>query len=230
MPMIIDPTLASAPVALGLSFVGGLLSSLSPCVYPMIPIVASVVAGRDAGPRKKLHAFLRSLSYAAGLALVYAGFGLFAALGGHFFGSISTSAWAQGAAGLIFVVLALGMLEILPLPYLWPTAGPRESSGFGGAFLLGATSGLVVSPCTSPVLLALLTYVAAQGAALYGAALLLAFSLGMTLLLVVTGTLAGLAKHLPESGPWLLWMKKGAALVLLTAGGIYLWKAAQLVL
>ena len=215
-------------VAIGAAFVGGILTGLSPCVYPMIPIVAAYVGSRSAGEKSRLGAFFLSLAYVVGMAAVYALLGMVAALTGSLFGRISTSPWALLIVANILLLFALNTLEVIPFP-TWISGHPREPAAGGviGAFLLGAASGLVASPCTTPVLLGLLTFVATTRSVMFGGTLLLAFSLGMGVLLIVVGTSSGLAAALPRPGRWMVAVKKVLGLLLLGLAEYYLIKAGQ---
>ncbi len=93
------------------AYLGGLLASLTPCVYPMIPITAGVITNSNLGG-SKLRAFLLSLTYVTGMAVTYAGLGIFAAATGSFFGSINTSPWTFLIIGNIILLLGLGMLDV----------------------------------------------------------------------------------------------------------------------
>lgn len=224
----IETYLAGPPLlAIGAAFAGGVLASLSPCVYPMIPIVSAFVGSRSAGERTRTRAFLLSLSYVIGMASVYAFLGMLAALTGSFFGRIATSPWALLIVANVLLLFALNILEVLPFPRfaqrpLTPTVG-----GLAGAFLVGAASGLVASPCTSPVLFGLLTFVATTHSLVLGGSLLFAFSLGMGLLLIAVGTFSGLAATLPRPGVWMVRIKKLLGLLLLALAEYYLVMAGR---
>lgn len=215
--------------ALGVAFGGGVLASLSPCVYPMIPIISSYVVSRAPGKTSRVGAFLLSLSYVAGMAAVYALLGMIAALSGGFFGQVATNPWALLLVAGILLLLALNILEVLRLPpWLFGRVWQPVAGGLGGAFLVGAASGLVASPCTSPVLFGLLTFVATTQNVWFGGALLFAFSLGMGLLLLGVGTFAGLAAGLPKPGAWTLVVKKLLGLLMLSVALYYFLEAARL--
>jgi thiol:disulfide interchange protein len=221
--------LGEAPLAaLGAAFGGGLLVSLSPCVYPLVPIISAYVGSRAKGEATRLRAFLLSLGYVVGMATVYALLGLIAALGGGFFGQVSASSWAQVLVAAVLLLLALNLLEVLPFPS-WLSSRPLtpKVQGIAGAFLVGAASGLVASPCTSPVLFGLLTYVATTQNALYGALLLFCFAFGMGALLLAVGTFSGLLAALPKPGPWMVGIKRLLGVVLLGVAGYYFFRAGQ---
>jgi len=218
----------SALVAVGAAFTGGALAGLSPCVYPMIPIVSAYVISRSGAEKSRIKSFLLSLAYVVGMAAVYSLLGMVAALTGSMFGQISTSPWALLVVAIILLLFALNILEVIPLPArfsgrIWePAAG-----GVPGSFLLGAASGLVASPCTTPVLFGLLTFVATSHSVAYGAVLLFAFSMGMGMLLLVVGTFSGFAARLPKPGRWMVTVKKVLGLLMLGLAGYYLIKAVQ---
>jgi thiol:disulfide interchange protein DsbD len=221
--------LAGSPaIAVGAAFAGGILTALSPCVYPMIPIVSAYVGARSAGTKTGVTSFFLSLCYVLGMATVYALLGMVAALTGALFGRISTSPWALLTVANVFLLFALNILEVIPFP-AWFSGRPREPAAGGviGAFLIGAASGLVASPCTSPVLFGLLTFVATTRSVAYGGALLFAFSLGMGVPLIVVGTFSGLAAALPRPGPWMVGVKKVLGLLMLGFAEYYLIRAGQ---
>lgn len=225
----IETYLAGSPlIAMGAVFVAGILAGLSPCVYPMVPIVSAYVASRASGDGSRLRSFLLSLCYVLGMAGVYALLGMIAALSGSLFGRISTSPWALLAVANVLILFALNTLEVIPFP-TWLSGRHKEpaAGGMPGAFLIGAASGLVASPCTSPVLFALLTFVATGSTILYGALLLFSFSLGMGLPLLVVGTGSGLVAALPKPGNWMLVAKKVLGLLMLLLAEYYLVLAGQ---
>ncbi len=221
--------LGGSPLAaIGAAFAGGMMASLSPCVYPMIPIVSAYVSSRSAGEKTRLKSLQLSLGYVVGMAAVYSLLGMIAALSGSFFGQISTSPWALLIVANILLLLALNILEVVPFPaWSWGRSMEPAAGGVIGAFLVGAASGLVASPCTSPVLFGLLTYVATTDSVVYGGSLLFAFSMGMGILLILVGTFSGLAATLPKPGRWMVRVKKALGLLMLGLAEYYLIKAGQ---
>jgi cytochrome c-type biogenesis protein len=194
------------PLAFVAAYAGGFLASLTPCVYPMIPITAGVIGNSNIGG-SKLHGFLLSLIYITGMALTYAGLGIFAAATGRFFGTINTSPWTFLVVGNIILLLGLGMLDVIRMPSLVPKMG-ANAKGAPGVFIVGMVSGLVAGPCTAPVLGSLLAYVASTGDLLLGASLLFVFSFGMGTILLVIGTFSGILTSIPRSGNWMVIIKK----------------------
>lgn len=231
--------MTNAP-SLGLSlpaiFAGGVLTSLTPCIYPMIPIVAAIVGGQSgpAGavrvPRVRIVAL--SISYVVGLAVVYSSLGLIAGLTGTMFGGISTSPWLYLLQANLLGIFALMSLDVLPVPvprtWMDRAAGTTTEGRVVGAFLMGAISGLVAAPCGAPVMAALLTWVASTGSAAMGFLYLLVFSLGMSTLLLAVGIASGTAVRLPRPGPWMLWVKRGFAVLMLSMAEYYLIHMGQL--
>jgi cytochrome c-type biogenesis protein len=215
-------------IAIGAAFAGGVLAGFSPCVYPMLPIVSAYVGSRSAGEKTRLKSLLLSLAYVVGMAVVYALLGMVAALTGSLFGQVATSPWTLLIVANVLILFALSILDVIPFPS-WFSGRPTEpaTGGVIGAFLLGASSGLVASPCISPVLFGLLTFVATQQRVVYGGALLFAFSLGMGILLLVVGTFSGVVVGLPKPGRWMVGVKMLLGLLMLGLAEYYLIKAGQ---
>ena len=216
--------------AVALLFGAGLLTSLNPCIYPMIPITAGALAGVDSAGRSRKRTVLLTLTYVSGLALFYAILGLIAGLTGSLFGTIGSSPWARLVIGNLLLVFGLAMLDVIPirLPARIATwAGGLGGGSYPAVFLLGATSGLVAAPCGAPAFAAVLTWVATTRSAVLGFIYLFVFSLGMTALLVVVGLFSGSLKSLPRAGAWMAWIKKAAGVVLLLMAEYYFVKAGQ---
>ena len=223
-------------VAVALVFLAGVLTSLTPCIYPMIPITVAIVGGQTVGaaPPPKWRAAALTLTYVMGLALVYAGLGLFAGLSGTMFGTVSTNPWLYFAMANLLIVAALIMLDVLPVPIPASLIARASTAGtggrFSGAFIMGAMSGLVAAPCGAPVFAAVLTWVTATQSAGLGFLYLFVFSLGMSTLLIIVGLSSGALARLPRAGAWMVWVKRFFALVMLGAAEYYLVKMGQLLL
>lgn len=223
-----DSLSASPVLALATLFGAGVLTSLTPCVYPMIPITVSVISGTAKEDQSKWRTLSLTLTYVVGMALLYATLGLVAGLSGTLFGSVSANPWALLAIGNLLLVFALVMFDVLPVPVptrLLDWAGRQEGGSYGAVFLLGASSGVVAAPCGAPAFAVVLTWVAATQAGLMGFVYLFVFSLGMTALLVVVGLFSGALAALPKSGRWLVWMKRAAAVIMLGVAQYYFVKA-----
>lgn len=224
-------TLRERPlVALPLLFGAGLLTSFTPCIYPMIPITAGILGGAGAAGRSARARAGMTALYVLGVALVYATLGLIAGLTGSIFGSISANKWALLIMANVLLVSGLILLDVISI---------RASSGllawasrFGaerpyGAFMMGATSGLVAAPCGAPAFAVVLTFVAATGSPVLGFAYLLAFSLGMTAVLAAVGIFSGTLTALPRSGVWLTWLKRAGGVLLLGMAEYYAFQAGR---
>ncbi len=215
---------ASPLLALATLFGAGLLTSLTPCVYPMIPITVSVIAGTAREGQSRARTVRLTLTYAVGMATFYAFLGALAGMTGTLFGTVSASPWALLAIGNLLLLFALAMLDVLPVPVprrLMQWAGSRSGGSYGAVFLLGATSGVVAAPCGAPAFAVVLTWVAATQAGLMGFVYLFVFSLGMTALLVAVGIFSGALALLPRSGTWMVWVKRGAALLMIVMAEYY---------
>jgi thiol:disulfide interchange protein DsbD len=211
-------------------FGAGLLTSLTPCVYPMIPITAGVLGGAGAVGRSRARTVVLSLTYALGLALVYAILGLVAGLTGTLFGTISSNPWAYLVMGNLLLLAGLAMLDVIPIlapDRLLGWASQWGGQSVGAVFLMGATSGLVAAPCGAPAFAAVLTFVGATQSAGLGFLYLFAFSLGMTALLIAIGIFSGTVAALPRPGRWTVWVKRLAGVLMLAMAEYYLVKAGQ---
>ena len=209
-------------------FSAGVLTSFTPCVYPMIPITIGIVGGQEKTGR--LHAFILSLSYVIGIALTYAGLGVVASLSGQFFGSVSAHPATLLIVANIIILFGLSMLDVfmLPMPrFLSKSQVGTNKRGVPGAFFMGLASGLVAAPCTTPVLGVLITYVAAKQNVLFGSTLLVTFAFGMSMLLLLIGTFTGLVTALPKSGMWMVRIKKGMGFLLIVMGEYFLIQAGK---
>ena len=225
----ISAQLSSSPLtALPILFIAGVLTSLAPCIYPMIPITAAIVGGSAVGeaPRARAQTVLLTFAYVLGLSLAYASVGLFAGLTGTLFGSVSTNPWVYFAMANLLILAALAMLEVIPVRVpAWlltraATAGKGES--LYGVFVMGAASGLVAAPCSAPVMAAVLTWVTATKSGVLGFIYLFVFSLGMCTLLVMVGLFSGTVARLPRAGEWMVWVKRIFALIMLAVAEYYL--------
>jgi len=225
----ISNQLSSSPItALPILFIAGVLTSLAPCIYPMIPITAAIVGGSAVGnaPRARTRTVLLTFTYVLGLALAYASLGLFAGLTGTLFGGVSTNPWLYFAMANLLIIAALAMLDVIPVRVpSWlltraVTAG--EGGSLYGVFVMGAASGLVAAPCSAPVMAAVLTWVSATKSGVLGFIYLFVFSLGMCTLLVVVGLFSGTLARLPRAGAWMVWIKRLFALIMLAVAEYYL--------
>jgi cytochrome c-type biogenesis protein len=234
------PSLSGSPFkVIPFVFAGGVLTSLTPCIYPMIPITAAIVGGTSvadpsAPAPPKWRPLVLTLAYVIGLALVYSALGLFAGMSGTLFGSVSTNPWLYFAMANVLLIAALSMLDVLPVRI--PTAILAKAASAGaagrvsGAFTMGAMSGLVAAPCSAPVMAAVLTWVSSTKSAVLGFIYLFVFSLGMCTLLVAVGLSSGAIARLPRAGLWMVWIKRVFAIVMVGVAEYYLVKMGQLII
>lgn len=211
-------------LALATLFGAGLVTSLTPCVYPMIPITAGIIAGTAGDSPTRWRTASLTLTYATGLALLYAFLGLLAGLTGSLFGTISASPLARFVTGNLLLIFGLAMLDVIPFSAprrLAAWAGGLGGGSYPAIFLLGATSGIVAAPCGAPAFAAVLTWVGATQSAGFGFLYLFVFSLGMTALLVGVGLFSGTLASLPASGRWMVWVKKAAGVILIGVAQYY---------
>ena len=165
-----------------------------------------------------------TLTYAVGLATLYAVLGAIAGVSGQLFGTVSASPWARLAIGNMLVLFALVMLDVLPVPVprrLLAYASQSEGGSYSAAFGMGAMSGVVAAPCGAPAFAVVLTWVAATEAGLMGFVYLFVFSLGMTSLLIAVGLFSGTLALLPRSGGWMVWVKRAAAVIMIGMAEYY---------
>lgn len=229
--------------AMALAYVGGILSSLTPCIYPMIPITVGVVGGvRGSHEERTTRAVLiRGLAYVFGMAIIYAFLGVLAGITGQVFGSFTnTSSWYL-ILGVIMTVAALVMMDVLPVdPQALMDrvkravgmhgAGVRDSekeATIAGAFILGASSGFIAAPCTTPVLTAILGYIAQTQSVILGLGLMLFFAFGLGTILILIAAFAGSLQRLPKAGAWMSRIKIGSGIIILLFAEYLIFKAGK---
>lgn len=214
-----------------LGFVGlGLLLTFTPCVFPMIPILSSILVGQgeSLGTRR---AFTLSLTYVLAMAATYTAAGVLAGLLGANLQAAFQNPWVLGAFIAVFVLLALAMFGLydLQIPASWQVrltgASNRQQSGtYIGVGIMGFLSALIVGPCVAAPLAGALIYIGQTGDAVLGGLALFALSIGMGLPVLAIGTSAG--RLLPSAGPWMDSVKSVFGVVLL---GVAIYLAERLV-
>jgi thiol:disulfide interchange protein DsbD len=229
-------TLSAHPVAaLAAVYAGGVLTSLTPCLYPMIPVTVSIVGGSaGAGAGGRTRRMSLALTYVIGLAAAYAGLGLLAGLTGTLFGAVSTNPWLLFAMANVMLFAAMMMADVIPVPIparLRDRAATMGEGGrYAGVLTMGVVSGLVAAPCGAPVMAAVLTWVSATGSAWLGFLYLFVFSLGMSSLLLAFAFVADTSLRLPRAGRWMLWVKRAFAVILLGVAEYYLITMGQVLI
>lgn len=219
---------AGSLMAYPVAFASGLLVSLSPCTYPLLPVTIAVIGSRNVTTSGQ--GFTQSLAYVVGIATTYAVLGGIAAMSGNLFGMVATHPLTQLGVGLFFIVMALCQFEVLTLslPHFFTRAVQLKPGLSVGTLATGMVTGLVVSPCTLPVFGALLIYVASRKNVLFGTTLMFTFAMGMGVSLIAVGTFTGMFSRMPRSGPWLVIIKKTMGALLLACGGYFIVRAAML--
>jgi thiol:disulfide interchange protein DsbD len=216
---------ASFLFAILASYLGGLLASLTPCVYPLIPVTAGIVGKNNLGGSKIRGLFI-SIVYVSGIAVTFAGLGLFAASTGRLFGEINTNPYTLLIIGNIIIFFGLSMLGLFSFPVI-STRTSTSTGSIAGIFILGIASGFAAGPCTTPVVGVLLAYIATTHKIINGGILMFVFAFGMGTTLIIIGTFAGIISSLPRSGVWMEMVKKGLGIIMIGLGEYFLIKAGQ---
>ncbi len=200
-------------------FGAGLLLSLTPCVFPMIPILSGIIVGRG-HKITHMHAFILSLSYVLGMAITYAIAGVAAGYSGNLISNALQTPWVLGSFAAIFVVLSLAMFGLyeLQLPSalqskLSDTSNKLHGGHLSGVFGMGALSAIIMGPCVAAPLAGALLYISQTHDAVLGGTALFVMALGMGVPLLVIGTSAGTL--LPKAGPWMDAVKRFFGIVML---------------
>jgi len=195
-------------LALFFVFIAGVLTSLTPCVYPMIPITIAVFSNNSSS--RRYSSFFKSLVYVLGLSLTYSVLGLVSGMTGVLFGSISQHPVFIITVSAVLFLMALSMFGVfdLHLPASVQDKLSRgRTGGFGGVFVLGMVFGLFAAPCAGPVVITILTYIASTQNPFLGFMLLFIYALGMGIIFIIIGTFSGTLSALPRAGNWMVLVK-----------------------
>lgn len=198
--------------AAGVAWLGGLLVSLTPCVYPMIAITVSIFGARQATSRAQ--GMLLSGAFVLGIVVMFAPLGALAGLTGSLFGSVLQNNWVLVGIALLFLAMAaslFGAFEVALPSSLTNRLTKVGGLGPRGAFGLGLVCGLIAAPCTGPVLTGILTWIAQSQDAVSGSLAMTAFALGLGLPFFLVGTFA---VQLPKSGRWMVSIKSVLGIVM----------------
>lgn len=221
----IEQIVAAYPLlAFGAVFLAGVLSSASPCVLATIPLVVGFVGGYADGDRWK--AFRYSLSFILGLSLTFTAFGAAAGLLGTMFGTVG--GWWYIIAGIVALVMGGQMMGLYEIRLPVKREFKPKQGGVIGSFILGLFFGIVSSPCATPVLVVILTYVATKGQVLYGTALLFTYAIGHCLLMLVAGTFTGFIESFVQAKGIInfsTWTKQFGGLVVAVVGAYLIWNS-----
>jgi len=197
-----------------LVFLGGLITSISPCILSMVPLLVGYIGGYSEG--SKARGFKLSFSFIVGMSLTFAIMGFVAAYFGRVFGQVGTYWYYILAA--VALVMGLQLLGVLTFNLPGLKKIPLQKTGVGGSLLMGLLFGLVASPCATPVLAVIITYAALQAEPLYGSILLFVYGLGHGIPLLAAGTFTGMAKNLPKFSKYTQYISYFSGLVMVLAG------------
>ncbi|NES83779.1 MAG: cytochrome c biogenesis protein CcdA [Moorea sp. SIO2B7] len=204
-------------VSIGVIFMAGLLTSLTPCMLSMLPITIGYIGGYEA--KGRINAAAQSTWFSLGLATTLAGLGIIAASLGRVYGQVGIG--LPILVSLIAIIMGLNLLEIIPLrfPSLGATDWIHEELPSGvRSYLLGLTFGLIASPCSTPVLATLLAWVATTQDLVLGGGLLLAYTGGYVAPLILAGTFTASLKKLLDLRRWSSWINPLSGALLLSFG------------
>ncbi|MFZ3228611.1 MAG: cytochrome c biogenesis protein CcdA [Pseudobdellovibrio sp.] len=197
------------PLAFLFVFIAGILTSFTPCIFPMIPITLSVL-GHHAETRTRVQNLTRSFVYVLGIAITYSSLGVLVALTGNLFGAALTNKYVLLTLSLLFFAMATSMwgaFEMQAPRFIRNRFSSSKSENNFEAFILGLVAGVVASPCVGPVLISILTFVSTTRNAFLGFSLLFVFALGLGLLFILIGLFGETLRFLPKSGPWMNFIK-----------------------
>lgn len=186
-----------SPTALLIVYTGGILTSVSPCILTMVPVIVGYIGGYgDNAPNSKWKGFTMSLAFVLGMSVTFAVFGVMAVFLGRIFGQAGDT-WYYILA-VTAIIMGLHLTGVITVRFPVLNMMPVKKAGLFPSFLIGLMFGLVASPCATPVLAVIITYVASTGNFYYGAGLLFVYGLGHGLPLIIAGTFTAVIKQLPR--------------------------------
>lgn len=223
MEHLIEIAQGNSLFAAGAVFLAGLLSASSPCVLAILPLVIGYIGGVSGGDQKKSVRY--SLLFALGLAVTFTILGAIAGIFGRLFGQVGT-AWYWIVGGVV-ILMGLSMVGLFDVRIPMPAGLQKKARGSWGAFFLGLLFGIASSPCATPVLVVILTFVASQGKVVYGTILLFVYAIGHVALIVAAGISAGLVQKFVENRGAMAvstWTKKLFGILVIAAGVYIIYK------
>jgi len=217
-----------------LMFGGGILSSFTPCVYPALPLTVGYIGNQASDNR--MRAFILSLSMVTGLGFVYSIFGITISAVGGTYGSIMGNGLLMYSIAIFFIMMSLFMLDVVNIPNPQFISRLQFKSanlkGLLGAFVVGCISGLIIGPCTGPILAVALGAIAitlkkAQGVdyavhVLKSGVQLFLFGFGQGTIIILAGVMTGFISKLPKAGRWMETIKKGFAFIIIISASLFL--------
>lgn len=209
------------PYLLFFVFLAGVLTSLTPCLLPMLPLTIAVI-GRGHGHDAKLKKFMNALIYILGIATTYSLLGVVAASSGALFGNLLSNTWVQMGFGGAFVFMGLAQFGLFEFqtPLWLQNRFHTLGNNAGGIYVSGLISGFIASPCVGPVLVGILTFIAQTQDRLLGFGLMFAYALGLGQLLLILGVSSSLLYRFPRA-PWIMKTSKTILGVALIASGLF---------
>lgn len=205
-------------------FLIGLALNLTPCVYPMMSVTVSLFSANRS--EHVSDRFRGALVYVLGIVSMYSLLGVFAAYTGSLFGSWLQSPVVLASIGLLLLLLSLsmfGLYELQPPSWLMQKMGKTQQvAGHAGLFLSGLLVGVFAAPCIGPPIIALLAFVGAQGSPLFGFFTFFVMAFGLGFPYLILGTFSGTIRKLPQSGSWMIWIKKLFGVILIAVALFYL--------
>jgi len=196
------------PYAIIAFFLFGLALNLTPCVYPVIPLTVGYFGGQSG--RSKGSSFVMALFYVVGIAIIFAILGLISGLAGKQWGFLFQNPWFVIVVTTIILAMAasmFGAFEITVPSWLTSSLG-KSREGNIGALVMGLTVGIVIAPCAAGIIIGLVGLVAKLGIVTKGTLLFFIMGLGLGLPYLILATFSGLLTKIPQSGMWMIWVRK----------------------
>lgn len=203
------------PYALIAFFIFGLALNLTPCVYPVIPLTVGYFGGQSG--RNKGSTFIMALFYVIGIALIFALLGLISGLAGKQWGFLFQNTWFVVVISMVILAMAASMFGAfeITVPAWLSTSLGKSREGTIGSFVMGLTVGVVIAPCAAGIIIGLVGLVAKLGIVGKGTLLFFVMGLGLGLPYLILATFSGLLAKIPQSGMWMVWIRKFFGILLI---------------
>jgi thiol:disulfide interchange protein DsbD len=211
----LEKLFSQSPIfGLGVSFIAGIIASLSPCIYPLIPVTLGIIGTTQVS--SKIKSFYASFIFVLGISFIYTILGIVASIFGIFLDVFFINPFTYIILSGVFLFLGLSLFDVIRLNFpIFSFNFPSKRKSILSIFVLGMISGLGIIPCNFPVLGAILTLISLKKDILYAGISLFLFSLGQGFLLIILGTFTFLIRKLPKKGYWLIIIKRSLGIILL---------------